>query len=81
MKEIFNQNSPQYYILSTCEVTSSGPSVAWQEENTVLGPRLTVRVWEQPGGRERLGRIMRTLTPGPGSTLQWHEVIRGSEAG
>ena len=62
-------------------MTKSGPSVAWQEENTVLGPRLTVRVWEQPGGSARLGRMRRTAAPGPGSTRQWHEVTRGSEAG
>ena len=65
----------------TWEVTNLGPSVDWQEENTSLEPRLTLRVWLQSGGRERAGRIRRTLTPVPGSTLQWQLVEDGRDPG
>ena len=58
-----------------------GPSVDWQEVKTVLGPRLTVRVWEQSGGRERAGMMRRTLTPGPGATRQWQAVLAGRAPG
>ena len=42
----------------------------WQEVKMVAGPLLTVRVCEQSGGSERAGMMRRTLTPGPGPTLQ-----------
>ena len=53
----------------------------WQEVKTVLAPRLTVRLWEQPGGRERPGMISRTLTPAPGPTRQWQLVLAGRGPG
>ena len=53
----------------------------WQEVKTVAGPRLTVRLWEQSGGRERAGMMRRTLTPGPGSTRQWQGVLAGRGPG
>ena len=53
----------------------------WQEEKTVWAPRLTVRVWEQSGGREREGMMRRTLTPWPGPTLQWQLVLAGRGPG